>query len=458
MAVSPTSSRNERGKMASIIVEDLSPVKKKVTFEIPEEIVRQAIESQYMDIKKKAQIKGFRKGKAPLQIVRLYFKGKVEEGALQKVIEDTLEPGLKQENINPLSVLTIDPGTFEAGKPFRFSAEVEVAPIIPLANYKGMELKKPATNVSDEMLEQRLQRIRNANAKLVSIPTDRGAKTGDYLMVDVTAEVEGETVSALTVNDYHLEMGRDFYLPGFDVHLEGIKIDDKREIVIDFADDFPNKQLAGKQGRFQVICKEIKERVVPELDDEFARDLGTYNSLAELKDAVRRELEQEVKRAADFQVREQIKKHLLENHQFEVPNSLVEQKLKDMINEFLQMYASQGADPKKLVQSGALPTEKLRPAAEREAKLGLILKAIADKESIDATQEELDQEWEAIAQQFQMAADDVERFRQEKNEPSIVRDIVIERKTYRFLEENAVFVEATDASETEPSETLTEVE
>jgi len=442
--------------MATIVVEDLSPIKKRATFEVPEETVRDAIESQYMDIKKNAQIKGFRKGKAPLQIIKRYFRGKVEGEVLQKIIEDTLEPGLEEENIKPLSVLSIDPGTLETGKPFRFSAEVEVAPPITPTNYKGMKLEKLKVTVSEEMVEEQLQRIRNANAKLVPTPENRGAQTGDYLIIDVKAGVEGEPIPELTVDDYHLEMGRDFYLPGFDVHLNGIKIDESKNITVDFPDDFANKKLAGKKGAFEILCKEIKERIVPELDDEFARDLGTHDSLAELKDEVRRGLEQELKSARGGHLRDQIMQQLLENHDFEVPKSLVEQKLSFMIDGFLRAYAKQGVDPRKLVQSGALPRDELRPAALKEAKLSLILKAIADQEVIDATEEELDQEYDLIAKQFEMAPDEARQLVQARKGLALVRGGIIERKTYRFLEENAVLIESSDSSNKGQSEAATE--
>lgn len=442
--------------MASIVVEDLSPIRKRVTFEVPEETVLDAIESQYVDIKKNVQIKGFRKGKAPLQIIRRYFKGKVEVDALQKVIQDTLEPGLEKENIKALSILSVEPGKLEIGKPFSFSAEVEVTPSITLSNYKGIVLKKPSENVSEEMLQNQLERIRNMNAQLVPIPEHRGAQKGDYLIVDIEAQVEGQTVESLTVDDYHLEMGRDFYLPGFDVHLEGIRIDETRDIVVDFPDDFPNKNLAGKKGSFSVFCQEIKERVIPELDDEFARDLGSYNNLSELREAVRLSLEREIKGSAQSQIRDQLKQQLLENHDFEVPNSLVEQKLGVVAERFLEAYKMQGADPKKLLESGAIPREAIRPVALREAKLSLILQAIADQESIDATQEELDEEYALIAERLQMTPDETRAFVKNRFDLAFIRNSIIERKTFQFLEQNATFVESDESAVEDQAQPSTE--
>uniref|UniRef100_A0A7C4ARD6 Trigger factor n=1 Tax=Desulfomonile tiedjei TaxID=2358 RepID=A0A7C4ARD6_9BACT len=433
--------------MATIVVEDVSPIKKRVTFEVPEETVRNAIESQYMDLKKTVQIKGFRKGKAPLQIIKGYFRGKVEGDALKKVIEDTLEPGLVEKEIKPLTVLSIDPETLETGKPFRFSAVVEVAPEITPVNYKGMKLKRPAVNVSDKMLEDYLQQLRNLNARLVSIPEDRGARMGDHLIVDIKAEVDGEPIASLTVDDYHLEMGRDFYLPGFDVYLEGAKIDEEKEFTIDFPADFPNKSLAGKKGVFHASCKEIKERVLPDLDDEFAKDFGDYSSLEELKNRVRGELEQDLKSEAEGKIRTQIKQQLLENYDFEVPLSLVQERLEEMIRGFLGYYAEQGIDPKRLAESGAIPRDQMRVEAEKEAKISLIIQAIADREAIQASEEELDAEYERMADRLEIEPDKRTALLEARPGVEAVRRIVIENKTYRFLEENAVFMDEEEASD-----------
>ncbi|MGC8908665.1 MAG: trigger factor [Desulfomonilaceae bacterium] len=427
--------------MATIVVEDVSPIKKRVTFEVPEETVRNAIESQYLDLKKTVQIKGFRKGKAPLQIIKGYFRGKVEGDALKKVIEDTLEPGLAEKEIKPLTVLSIDPETLESGKPFRFSAMVEVAPEITPVNYKGMKLKRPIVDVSDKMLEDSLQQLRNLNARLVSIPEDRGARMGDHLIVDIDAEVEGEPIASLMVDDYHLEMGRDFYLPGFDIHLEGMKVDEDKEVTIDFPADFPNKSLAGKKGVFQVHCKEIKERVLPDLDDEFAKDFGEYETLEELKNRVRSQLEADLKSSAEEKIRSQIRQQLLESHDFEVPSSLVQEKFEDMMRGFLGHYLEQGIDPKKLAQSGAIPRDQIRVQAEKEAKVSLILQAIAEQEAIQATEEELDAEYERMAERLKMAPDDRKALAEARPASATVRRSVTENKTYRFLEENAVFID-----------------
>ncbi len=442
--------------MATIVVEDVSPIRKRVTFEVPEETVRHAIESQYMDLKKTVQVKGFRKGKAPLQIIRTYFRGKVEGEALKKVIEETLEPGLVEKDIKPLIVLSIDPETLEAGKPFRFSAEVEVAPQLTPVNYKGMKLKRPVVNVSDKMLEDYLQQLRNLNARLVAVPEDRGARMGDYLIVDIKADVDGGPVASLTVDDYHLEMGRDFYLPGFDIYLEGIKVDECKEVAIDFPTDFPNKSLAGKKGVFHVSCKEIKERSLPDLDDEFAKDFGNYESLEELKNRVRNELEQELKSSAEGKLRSQIKQQLLASNDFEVPTSLVQEKLDDMIRGFLQTYAQQGIDPQKLAQSGGIPRDQMRVEAEKEAKIFLILQGIADREAIDVTEEELNEEYELMAERLNIEPDKMKAFVEARDALAPVRRAVIEKKTYRFLEENAVLIDEEESSEKQDPQSDTE--
>ncbi len=442
--------------MATIVVEDVSSVKKKVTFEVPEDNVRSVIDTEYRDLRKTAQIKGFRRGKAPLELLKSYFKGKVESDALRKIIEQTLEPGLEEKNIKPVSIVSIDPKDLEKGKPFTFIAEVEVQPEITVSNYKGLKVKKLPLDVTEDKVEEAIERIRKYNSKLTPIPEERGAQTGDHLTLDIETELDGKPVQSLDVYDYHLEMGRDFYLPGFDEHLQGIKVEEFKEITIDFPEDFPRKNIAGKKVLFRVTCSEAKESVLPEFDDEFARDLGKFQDAAELRDHVRKELQETLEQTVKRDVEKQLIDQLLESHDFEVPDSLVEQETDRMLRTMAETYLSQRVNIDELAINTPAQRELLKPTATRQVKAAFIINAIATQESIESNEEDVERELDRMAKGLGVTKDYIKDRMEEESPGSLLRSQIIQEKTYRFLEEHAEVIAPDEATEKEPSATAEE--
>ncbi|MEW6111980.1 MAG: trigger factor, partial [Thermodesulfobacteriota bacterium] len=319
--------------MTNILVEDLSAVKKKVTFEIPQEKVSELIDAEFRDLKKTVQIKGFRKGKVPLNILRAYFKSQVEDEARKKLIEETFQPGLDEKKINLVSVVKLEPEALAAGTPFKYTAEIEVTPPIEVKGYKELNLTKYKREVKEEQVSERLERLRERQAKLTPIPEKRGVTTGDYLVADIKAEVDGEPIAALTVTDYHMELGREFYLNGFDAKVEGMKPGESADVSFDLPEDFPRKELAGKSGQFHVTLKEAKERILPALDDEFAKDLGKYESLEELKEEIRKDVALSLEEQTKKELEKQIVDALVAAHEFEIPESMVESQVDTVLDD-----------------------------------------------------------------------------------------------------------------------------
>lgn len=437
--------------MATIVVEDVSSVKKKITFEVPEDNVRSVIDTEYRDLRKTAQIKGFRRGKAPMELLKSYFKGKVEADALRKIIEQTLEPGLEEKNIKPVSIVSVDPQDLEKGKPFTFTAEVEVQPEITVTNYKGLKVKKLPLDVSEDKVQEAIERIRRYNSKLTPIPEERGAQTGDHLTLDIETELDGKPVQSLDVYDYHLEMGRDFYLPGFDEHLQGIKEEEFREITIDFPEDFAKKNIAGKKVLFRITCSEAKESVLPEFDDEFARDLGKFQDAAELKEHVRKDLQETLEQTAKRDTQQQIMDQLLGSHDFEVPDSLVEQEIDGMLRTMAETYLSQRVNIDELAINTPAQRELLRPMAIKQVRAAFIINAIATQEAIEWNEEDVDKELDRMATRFGVTKDYIRDRMAEESPASLLRSQIIQDKAYRFLEEHAEVIEHDENIESEPA-------
>jgi trigger factor len=439
--------------MTTIQVEDLSNVKKKITLEVPEDTVNEVIDSQYRDLKKNVQLKGFRKGKVPLDIIRSYFKDQVIAEATKQVIEQTFQPALDEKQIVPIAVLKLDPEDYEPGKPFRYTAEIEVPPPIDIKDYKGLSLKRINKTIDETQVDERLKNLQERNARMTPI-ADREIQAGDHLVIDVKAEVDGEVVTALTVNDYHMELGRDFYLPGFDAKLEGMKPDESKEITMDLPEDFPRKNIAGKTAKFDVLIKEAKEKILPALDDDLAKDLGDYENLEALKSEIRKDIEESNRHESKHELENQIIDALIEKNEFEVPESMVEQQVDRFLNQSLQNLVAHGIDPKRLPTPTEAQRAQMRPSAIKAVKAGLLLKAIGEEEKLEITDDELKTGIEERAQQFNMSVDYLKDQLENNDVMDDMKASLLQDKIYKFIEEHAEITEetATAAEESEQAE------
>ncbi|MFC1834817.1 trigger factor [Thermodesulfobacteriota bacterium] len=436
--------------MTNIQVEDLSDVKKRVTFEIPHEKFACVVDSQFRDLKKTVQLKGFRKGKVPLGILRAYFKDKVEAEAKQKLIEETFRPGLDSKNIVPVSVINIEPEEIDPDKPFRFTAEIEVTPPFEIKDYKGLKLTKYIREVSDDDLSERLDQVRENSARLVPLGDDGQVKKGDHLTVDIKALSDGEEISELTVVDYRLELGRNYYLPDFDSNILGMSPNQTSSFTVQMPEDLPNKLLAGKTADFEVTIKDAKERVVPDLDDDFAQDLGEYETLEKLKDGIREEMGQGLERRSKKELESQIVDALIESHEFDMPESMVENQIDMLIYNRQQQLIGMGIDPKQLPSPPDKDRERFRPNAERTVRAGLILKAIAEKESMEFSDEELLEAMEKQAEQVGFSADYMKDYLEKQNLMEDFRAQLLQDKIVSFIIDHSELTEEEAPPEDEP--------
>lgn len=441
--------------MTNIQIENVSEVKKKVTVEVPEERVQDMLDTEYRDLKKTVQIKGFRKGKVPLNIIRSYFKDKVQADTARKIIEETLQPGLDENKIIPVSVLSIDPEEIQSGKPFKYTAEIEVPPPLDVEGFKGLKLKKYVREVDEKQVDERIQSLRERNARLAPVPESRGVAQGDHLVVDIKAEADGETIPALTVSDYHLEMGRNFYLPDFDKNLEGAKVEENKSIELDLPEDFPRKNLAGKSVSFDITVKEAKERILPEVDDDFAKDLGEFETVEALKEEIRKDLKQLADNRSKKETEEQIIDALLGANSFELPGTMVENQVDNLLNQTIQNLVAHGLDPRKLPAPSEAQRNQVRPSAERIVKTGLMLKSIAEKEGLEVSEEELQAGIAERAEQIGMSADYLKDQLEANKMTEELRASLLQEKVFKFIQDHA---EITEESPPESGETQKEEE
>jgi trigger factor len=418
-------------------VEEISSIKKKVFIEIPEDQVNKEVESFYKDLGKKAKIKGFRPGKVPRNILERYFKDYVKTEVVQKLIQDTYPQALSEIDLEPVSPPVIDPGEFEGGKSFQYSAVIEVKPDIKLEGYTGLKIEGKKEEVKDEEVEERLRALQNLHANLKTISEARPIQAGDYVIVDYEASMGGKPLEGGKAIDFTVEVGSGQFIPALEEKLIGLKPEEEKEIEVSFPEDYGYQKWAGKTISFHVKIKEIKEKILPPLDDEFAKDLGDYSSFEELKAKLKGEIEKEKELVLERQLKDQVVDQLLEANPFEVPESLVEEQTKAMVSDTKLKLAAQGVVLKNLGVTEEKLQEDYKAMAQKQVKTFLILDKIASQEGFSVTDEEADDRLKEMAERMHQKFDVVKRY-YEKNEllPEVKAGIIRD-KILNFLLEKA---------------------
>ncbi len=422
-----------------INVEDISGVKKKVHVEIPEGQVDKEINSIYEDLRKNAKIKGFRPGKVPRNILERYFKDYVKGEAIQKLIQASYPKAFEEASLRPVSTPVIDPQELEIGKPFQYSATVEIKPDIKIGEYAGLSIEGKKEEVKEEEVEGRLKGLQNLYANLKAIPEPRPIQKNDFVIVDYEGTMDGKPLEEGKAVDYTIEVGNGRFIPAFEEKLVGLKPDEEKEIEISFPEDYGYKKWAGKSVSFHVKIKEVKEKILPSLDDEFAKDLGNYSSLEELKNQLRQDLDKEKKLALDRQLKDQLVDQLIKANPFELPESLVEEQTKSLVSDAKTRLASQGVAFESLGVSEEKMNQDFRETAERQVRTFLILEKISEQEGINVAEEEVESRLTEISERTHQKLDAVKRY-YEKNGliPEVKAGLLTQKTLDRLLEKAQV--------------------
>ncbi|MFA4910062.1 MAG: trigger factor [Desulfobacteria bacterium] len=381
-----------------IEIEEISPIEKKFTVTLPKELVTSELDSAYEDLRKKAKIKGFRQGKVPRGILERYYKRDVEGEVVIKLVNDSYFKMLEEKNITPVSQPIIDDKGLEKGKEFTYSAKVEVRPEIDVKGYIGIELEKGKLNISKEDIDKKLADLQRSNAQLREVDESRPIKFGDFAVIDYEGFLDAEAIDGEKVTDHLLEVGSGSFSPDFEEQLSGLKKGDERDIQITLPEEYNKKDLAGKEVTFKVKIKGIKEKILPELNDDFAKDLGEFETLEKLKQKIRENSEKLDKIRIEANLRDQLLNKLVETNAFEVPPSLVNQHLQDKIKETHMRLALQGLSMEQVGISIDSIKESYKDQAEKEVKASFLLEEIAKKESIQVDEKYIEDKILEIAE------------------------------------------------------------
>ncbi|MDE6221433.1 MAG: trigger factor [Lachnospiraceae bacterium] len=425
----------------SLQVEKLEGNMAKLTIEASAEDFEQAIEKAYQKSKKKLSVPGFRKGKVPRKMVeQMYGKEIFFEDAANIVIPSAYAKAVDECTEEIVSHPTIDIVQAEAGKPFIFTAEVALKPEVTLGKYKGVEVEKADTTVTEEEINAAIDRERENNARTISVE-DRAVKDGDMTVLDFEGFVDGEAFDGGKGENYPLTIGSNTFIPGFEEQLIGAEIDEEIEINVTFPEDYQSAELAGKSAVFKCTIREIKEKELPELDDEFASEVSEFETLAEYREDVKKNLTETKEEEAKSAKEEKVIEAIIEDAQMDIPDAMLATQQRQMADDFAQRIQMQGISIDQYFQFTGLTKEalleQLKPQAEQRIKSRLVLEAVAKAENIEVSEEEFAAEVTKMAEAYQMEVDKLTEMISEFEQKAIREDICV-RKAIDFLMENAV--------------------
>lgn len=424
----------------SLQVEKLEKNMAKLTVEVPAEEMEKAVEKAYQKNKGQISIPGFRKGKVPRNMVeKMYGKGIFLEEAANSVIPSAYEKALEECEEEIVSSPEIEVVELVPEKPFIFTALVALKPEIELGKYKGVTVEKEDTTVSEEEVTAEIEKERERNARTITVE-DRPVKDGDMTVIDFEGFVDGQAFEGGKGESYPLTIGSGAFIPGFEEQVVGAKLEEEIEVNVTFPEDYHAEELAGKPAVFKVTVKEIKEKELPELDDEFAAEVSEFDTLVEYKEDVQKKLtekkEEEAKSAKESKVIEAI----VEDSKMEIPDAMVSTTQRQMVDEFAQRIQMQGLSLEQYFQFTGLTPEKMmeqvKPQAEARIKSRLVLEAVVKAENIEATEEDFDKEIERMASMYQMEADKVKETVGEHGKKEIMKDLAV-AKAAEFVVEHA---------------------
>jgi trigger factor len=419
-------------------VQQLSPVLVEFQVEIPADRVKSEVDKAYQTLQKTARVRGFRPGKAPRDVLTHLYGDRIVIDVAQRLVDDTLPKALSEKNVQPLSQPAIEPQKLSAGTNFSYKARFEVRPEIASVKYDGFEVKRPSLAVTDAMVEEELETLRKAHATLSPPSPARSSKQGDVVEISFTVDVAGKRIAEAAGDNVQVELGAGQLLPELDAGLTGASAGDEKDIAVSFAENHARADFRGKPAVFHVKVKELKERILPNLDDDFAKDLGTFQTLAELKEDVKGKIEKALKQKAEDAVAEQLVAKLVEANPIPCPPSLVEQQCQMMEQEIAQQARRTGQPVPRHEELHA----RVHADSEVKVRAGLLMAEIAKEAQVKVTDEDIEKGLAELAEQLgkQVAKLRVEYRDQKKREMLI--GMIIEDKILDIIESKAKIVEA----------------
>ena len=410
----------------------------KLSFEIEAEKFDEAMKKVYAKTAKYFNIPGFRKGKAPMQMVEKQYGSSIfYEDTFNELVPDIYDEAIKENNIDVVSRPQIDIQQMEKGKNLIFTAIVQVSPEVKIGKYKGIELNKIEYNVSDEDIEHELGHMQEKNSRLITIE-DRPVETKDIAVIDFEGFVDGEAFKGGKAEKHELEIGSNTFIPGFEDQIIGMKVDEEKDINVKFPEEYFSKDLAGKDATFKVKLHEIKKKELPKLDDEFAKDVSEFDTLEELKNSIKEKIQTENDSRAKYELEENAIKTVCENTPIDIPLAMIENEIENMMQDIKVRLSYQGLNIEQYLKMINKTEEDMRnefkEQAERAVKSRLVLEAVAKAEKIENSEEEIAEKIKEMAKNYGKKEEEVLKNEQLRK---YVEENMKTEKAIKFIVDNA---------------------
>ncbi len=428
----------------NVRIEEISSIARKLHFEIGAEHVDQEIERAFRKIGKTAKIKGFRPGKVPQSVLEQYYGGQMEREVLGRLINDSYFKALDDHAIPAVGEPRIvDSGVVSRGQAFTYQAEIEVKPTVTAKDYTGIALRKERFEADEKLIDGRLEELRTSRGQL-EVSANSQAANGNSVTIDFEGFVDGVAFDGGKAEDFVLELGSGSLIPGFEEQVVGMQRGESKEIAVTFPEEYGQETLAGKPATFRVVLKEIKEKVLPALDDEFAKGFG-METLAQLREQLASSYQAQEKNRIDNDLRERLVRQLIERNPLEVPAAMVAKQLEYMFKNVENRMRSQGLSPEMLGLTPQTFAERYRSTAVDQVKGTLLLEAIGQQEGIAAEESEVDSRLEEIAAMANAPLDMVKKYYAGEEARSGLMGQIAEEKVVRFLIDRAKVTEVSKA-------------
>ena len=424
----------------NVTIEEVSAIRKKLIIEVTAEAVATEIEKAYQKIAKTADLKGFRKGKVPRPVLEKHFAQRVASDVVGSVVNNSLYKAMIENKIEPVSQPEIvESGAVEKGQAYTYQAEVDVRPQIVAKDYTGLQLEKEKFSFNEDVVEQQLEQMATSRVQM-EVTSRKKAREGDTVIIDFEGFIDGTAFENGTAKDYQLEIGSGSFIPGFEEQVVGMKREDEKEINVSFPENYGAKELAGKPVVFKVTMKEIKEKIEPKIDDDFAKELGSDN-LEELKVSIRDNAVKQEEGRIKGQLQELLMNALVENNLFEVPEGMVENQLLHLKDNFSQRLKSQGMTLEMLGMNDENFAKTYRDMALQQVKGELLLDSIADQEKITADDAEIEEKIKSIAEEANTPLENVQKYFENPQAREGLKGQILSDKVIAMLLEKSIVTE-----------------
>ncbi|MBL7204041.1 MAG: trigger factor [Desulfobacteraceae bacterium] len=419
-------------------LEDINPVKKKLLVEIDSKEVDKRLNQAYGEIRKKAKIPGFRPGKVPRKILETYFGNQVIDDVTRELISESFPKAVDEVKTFPLGQPILEKEALKQGQDFNYSAIIEVRPEFEVKDYLGLGVEKEICSISEEDVQKRLEEIREANGKMASIEEERLIRDGDFVIVDYEGFEDGQSLEDVKSSNLLVKVGKNDFHPKFDEALIGLKKEDETEVGIDFEEDFYHTKLAGKSVNFKIKIVDIKELVLPELNDEFASNLGAdLKDLDSLKNELKNAITSQEEKRIDRELKQRLLEKISEGIDFELPEVLIDAEIDFSTRRLNDNLERSGSSLEKAGISEAGLKKEFRPASEKRVREMLILDRIAKQDQINIDDDDLEEGYGKLAESMGQDVETVKKYYEARGQVDSLKEELLKEKTLNYLVEHA---------------------